>query len=117
MLVEVWHDFSEVGFVEVSRDDEGSVRVFIDVAAELVVEFGQSQASICLRWNVDGSNDDRCKLPGQVEWAADNGEVFQMWRAGTRQNGDIPGVTPFLVNHETHSTTFGFSSLGCSVHP
>ncbi len=57
MLVEVWHDFSEVGFVEVSRDDGGSVRVFVDVAAELVVEFGQSQASICLRWNIDGSND------------------------------------------------------------
>ncbi len=35
-----------------------------------------------------------------------------MRRAGTRQNGDIPGVTPFLVNHETHSTTFVFSSLG-----
>ncbi len=78
MLVEVWHDFSEVGFVEVSRDDGGSVRVFIDVAAELVVEFGQSQASICLWWNVNGSNDDRCKLPGQIEWAADNGEMFQM---------------------------------------
>ncbi len=100
MLVEVWHDFSEVSFVEVSRDDGGSVRVFVDVAAEHVVEFGQSQASICLRWNIDGSNDDRCKLPGQVEWAADNGEVFQMRRAGTRQNGDISGVTPFLVNHE-----------------
>ncbi len=117
MLVEVWHDFSEVGFVEVSRDDGGSVRVFIDVAAELVVEIGQSQASICLWWNVDGSNDDRCKLPGQIEWAADNGEMLQMRRAGTRQNGDIPGITPFLVNHETHSTTFVFSSLGCSVHP
>ncbi len=117
MLVEVWHDFSEVGFVEVPGDDTCSVRVFVDVAAELVVEFGQSQASICLRWNVDGSNDDRCKLPGQVEWAADNGEVFQMRRAGMRQNGDIPGVTPFLVNHEAHSTTFGFSGLDCSVHP
>ncbi len=76
MLVEVWHDFSEVGFVEVSRDDGGSVRVFIDVAAELVVKFGQSQASICLWWNVDGSNDDRCKIPGQIEWAADNGEML-----------------------------------------
>ncbi len=107
MLVEVWHDFSEVGFVEVPRDDGGSVRVFIDVAAELVVEFGQSQASFCLWWNVNGSKDDLCKLPGQVEWAADNGEMFQMRRAGTRQNGDIPWVTPFLVNHETHSTTFG----------
>ncbi len=34
--------------------------------------------------------------------------MFQMRQAGTRQNGDIPGVTPFLVNHETHSTTFVF---------
>ncbi len=40
-----------------------------------------------------------------------------MRRAGARQNGDVPGVTPFLVNEETHSTTFGFSGLGCSVHP
>ncbi len=70
MLVEVCHDFSEVGFVEVPGNDTCSVRVFVDVAAELVVEFGQSQASICLRWDIDGSNDDRCKLPGQVEWAA-----------------------------------------------
>ncbi len=28
-----------------------------------------------------------------------------------RQNRDTPGVTPFLVDHETHSTTFGFT--GC----
>ncbi len=76
MLVKVRHDLPEVGFVKVPRDDRGSVRVFIDVAAELIVEFGQSQASICLLWNVDGSNDDRCKLPGQIEWAADSGEMF-----------------------------------------
>ncbi len=67
------------------------------------------RAKLVSAWgNVDGSNDDRCKLPGQVEWAADNGEVFQMRRAGTRQNGDIPGVTPFLVNHEAHSTHLWF---------
>ncbi len=30
-----------------------------------------------------------------------------MRRAGSRQRGDIPGVTPFLVSHETHSSTFG----------
>ncbi len=111
------HDLPEVGFVKVPCDDRGSVRVLVDVAAELIVEFGQSQARVCLWWNVNGSSDDRWKLPGQIEWAADNGEMFQMRRAGTRQNGDIPGVTPFLVNHETHSTTFGFSGLGCSVHP
>ncbi len=58
MLVKVRHDLPEVGFVKVSRDDRGSVRVFIDVAAELIVEFGQSQASICLWWNVNGSNND-----------------------------------------------------------
>ncbi len=91
--------------------------MFDDVAAKLIVEFGQSQARVCLWWNVNGISDDRWKLMGQIEWAADNGEMFQMRRAGTRQNGDIPGVTPFLVNHETHSTTFGFSGLGCSVHP
>ncbi len=76
MLVDVRHDLPEVGFVEVPRDDRGSVRVFIDVATELIVEFGQSQPSICLWWNVDGSNDDRCKHPGEVEWAADNGQMF-----------------------------------------
>ncbi len=115
--MEVRHDLPEVGFVKVPRDDRGSVRVFVDVAAELVVYFGQGQAGVCLRWNVNGSSDDRWELSGQIEWVADNGEMFQMSRAGMRQNGDIPGVTPFLVNHETHSTTFVFSGLGCSVHP
>ncbi len=117
MLVKVRHDLLEVGFVKVPGDDEGSVRMFVVISAELIMEFWQSQASVCLWWHVNGSNDDRCKLPGQIEWAADTGEMFQMRRAGTRQNGDIPGVTPFLVNHETYSTTFGFSGLGCSVHP
>ncbi len=117
MLLKVRHDPPEVGFVKVPCVDTCSIRVFIDVATELIVEFGQSQASICLRWNVNGSKDDRCKCAGQIEWAADNVEMFQMRRAGTRQNGDIPGVTPFLVNHETHSSTFGFAGLGCSVHP
>ncbi len=58
MLVKVQHDLLEVGFVKFPRDDRGSVRVFIDVAAELIMEFGQSQASVCLWWNVNGSNDD-----------------------------------------------------------
>ncbi len=44
--------------MKVPHDDRGSVRVFIDVAAELIMEFGQSQASVCLWWNVNGSNDD-----------------------------------------------------------
>ncbi len=62
MLLKVRHDLPEVGFVEVSHNDTCSVRVFVNVAAELIMEFGQSQASVCLRWNVNGSNDDRCKL-------------------------------------------------------
>ncbi len=52
MLMEVRHDLPEVGFVKVPCDDRGSVRVFVDVAAELIVEFGQSQARVCLWWNV-----------------------------------------------------------------
>ncbi len=48
MLMEVRHDLPEVGFVKVPCDDRGSVRVFVDVAAELFVEFGQSQARVCL---------------------------------------------------------------------
>ncbi len=48
MLVKVRHDLPEVGFVKVPRDDRGSIRVFVDVAGELIVDFGQSQASICL---------------------------------------------------------------------
>ncbi len=66
MLVEVWHDFSEVGFVEVPSYDTCSVRVFVDVAAELVVEFGQ-------RWNVDGSND---------EFSAFNPSEAHTWSSG-----------------------------------
>ncbi len=67
MLLKVRHDLPEVGFVEVPHDYTCSVRVFVDVAAELIVEFGQIQVSVCLRWNVNGSNDDRCKFPGQLE--------------------------------------------------
>ncbi len=48
ILVQVRHDLPEVGFVKVPRDDKGSVRVFVNVAAEHIVEFGQSQASVCL---------------------------------------------------------------------
>ncbi len=32
MLVEVWHDFSEVGFVEVPSYNTCCVRMFVDVA-------------------------------------------------------------------------------------
>ncbi len=63
MLLKVRHDLPEVGFVEVPHDYTCSVRVFVDVAAER----SQIQVSVCLRWNVNGSNDDRCKFPGQLE--------------------------------------------------
>ncbi len=58
MLMKVWHDLLEVGFVKVPGDDEGSVRMFVDISTEHIVEIGQSQASICLWWNVNGSNND-----------------------------------------------------------
>ncbi len=55
---------------------EGSVRKFVVISTEHIVEIGQSQASVSLWWNVDRSNDDWWKFPGQIEWAADNGEMF-----------------------------------------
>ncbi len=58
MLMKVRHDLLEVGFVKVPGDDEGSVRMFVVISAEHIVEIGQSQASVCLWWNVDNSNDD-----------------------------------------------------------
>ncbi len=97
MLMKVRYDLPEAGFVKVPRDDRGCVRVFVNVSAEHIVEFGQSQASVCLWWNVNNRDNDRWNLAGKIEWVADNGEMFQMRRAGTRQNGDAPGVTPFLV--------------------
>ncbi len=48
-----------------------SGRLF-NVAAEHIVEFGQSQASVCLWWNINSNNNDRLNLAGQIEWAADN---------------------------------------------
>ncbi len=57
--MKVRHDLPEVGFVIVPRDDEGSVRVFVNVAVEHIVKLGQSQASVCLWWNVNSSNNDR----------------------------------------------------------
>ncbi len=58
MLIKVRYDLPEVGFVKVPHDDRGSVRVFVNVAAEHIVEFGQSQASVCLWWNVNSSDND-----------------------------------------------------------
>ncbi len=48
MLMKVRQDFLEVGLVKVPGDDEGSVRMLVVISAELVVEFGQSQDSVCL---------------------------------------------------------------------
>ncbi len=59
MLIKVWHDLPEVGFVKVPWDDKGSVRVFVNVAADHIVKLRQSQASVCLWWNVNSSNHDR----------------------------------------------------------
>ncbi len=58
MLMKVRHNLLEIGFVKVPSDDEGSARMFVDISAEHIVEFGQSQASVSLWWNVDSSNDD-----------------------------------------------------------
>ncbi len=48
MLMKVRHDLLKVGFVKVPGDYEGSVRMFVDISAEYIVEIGQSQANICL---------------------------------------------------------------------
>ncbi len=48
MLMKVRQDFLEVGLVKVPGDDEGTVRMLVVISAELVVEFGQSQDSVCL---------------------------------------------------------------------
>ncbi len=40
MLMKVRQDFLEVSFVKVPGDDEGSVRMFVVISAELIVEFG-----------------------------------------------------------------------------
>ncbi len=59
MLVKVRHDLPEFGFVKVPRNDKGSVRVFFNVAAEHIVKLRQSQASVCLWWNVNSRDNDR----------------------------------------------------------
>ncbi len=42
MLIKVWHDLPEVGFVKVPHDDKGSIRVIVNVAVEHIVKLGQS---------------------------------------------------------------------------
>ncbi len=45
MLVKVRHDLPEVGFVKIPRYDKGSVRMFVNVAADHVVK---TKPSRCL---------------------------------------------------------------------
>ncbi len=59
MLMKVWHDLPVAGFVKVPRDDKGSIMVIVNEAAEHIAEFGQSQASVCLWWNVNSSSNDQ----------------------------------------------------------
>ncbi len=59
MLIKVRHDLPEVGFVKVPRDDKGSVRVFVNVAAEHIMKLRQSQASVCLWCNLNSRNNDQ----------------------------------------------------------
>ncbi len=59
MLVKVRHDLPEVGFVKIPRDDKGSVRMLFNVASEHIMKLRQSQASACLWWNVNSSNNDQ----------------------------------------------------------
>ncbi len=66
MLMKVRHDLLEVGFVKVPRDDKGSIGVFVNVAIEHIMKLGQSQASVCLWWNVNSSNNDRLNLAGSA---------------------------------------------------
>ncbi len=64
MLMKVRQNLLEVSFVKVPGNDEGSVRMFVVISAEHIVEIGQSQASVSLWWNVNRSNDDLMKIPG-----------------------------------------------------
>lgn len=59
MLIKITHNLPEVGFVKVPSDDNSSVRMFVDVAAESIVKLRQSQTSVSLWWDVNSSNDDQ----------------------------------------------------------
>ncbi len=60
MLMKVRHDLLKVGFVKVPRNDTCSVRMFVDISAELVVEFGQSQASINVQCPINNDQAGHC---------------------------------------------------------
>lgn len=59
MLVKVQHDPPEIGFVKVPRDDKSTIRMFVYVGAEHIMEFRQSQIGVCLWWNLNTSNNNR----------------------------------------------------------
>ncbi len=46
MLMKVRHDLLEVGFVKVPGDDEGSVRMFVNISAEWSLDKAK-QVSAC----------------------------------------------------------------------
>ncbi len=41
MLMKVWHDLPEIGFVKAPWDDKDSVRMFVNVAAEHIVTYSK----------------------------------------------------------------------------
>ncbi len=83
MLMKVRHDLPEVGFVKVPRDDKGSVRMFVNVAAEHIMKLRQSQASVCLWWNVNSRNNDQWNLAGQIECRYSWGHTISCWSWNT----------------------------------
>ncbi len=71
----------------------GSIRMFVVISAELIVEFGRAKLVSSLWWNVDRIMT-MMKIPGAERWAADNGRCSNA--RATRQNGDILGSHHFL---------------------
>ncbi len=64
MLVKVRHDLPEVGFVKSPAMIKAASGCWVNVAADHIVKFRQSQARVCLWWDVNGSSDDRGELAG-----------------------------------------------------
>ncbi len=60
MFWKVRHDLLEAGFVKVPRDDRGSLRVFVNVSAEHIVDLDKAKfVNVCLWCNVNSSDNDR----------------------------------------------------------
>ncbi len=64
MLVKVGMTCLRLALLKSPRDDKSSVRMLVNVAADHIVKFRQSQARVCLWWDVNGSSDDRGELAG-----------------------------------------------------